>query len=229
MKKILVVAPHPDDETLGCGGTLLKHNDVGDQIYWLVATNMNERHGWTRARVLQRQKEIVKAAKLYGFKKTYKLNLPTTRLDTIPIGDIIGKFSSVFADVKPQIVYIPNRSDVHTDHQIVFKAAYSCTKNFRYPFVEKVLMYETLSETEFSPGLTENSFVPNYFNDITGYFEKKMDIMRIYASEIMVENLPRSVSVIDSLSRVRGARIGKKHAEAFCLLFEYYPEDICLK
>lgn len=223
MKKILIIAPHPDDETLGCGGSLLKHKDADDQIFWLIVTNIDERHGWTQARVQQRQKEISKVAKLYGFNEIFKLDLPTTRLDTIPISDIIENISSVFINVKPQIVYLPNRNDVHTDHQIVFNASYSCTKNFRYPFVERVMMYETLSETEFSPSLTENGFLPNFYNDITDYFESKIDIMRIYASEIMEENLPRSLSVIESFCRVRGARIGKKYAEAFCLLFDYQP------
>ena len=115
---------------------------------------------------------------------------------------------------------MPNHSDVHTDHQITFKAAYSCTKNFRYPFIKKILMYETLSETEFAPTLLENTFIPNVFMDITKYFEKKLKIFRIYKSEVMEEPLPRSLKVIEAFNKYRGSQIGEKYAEAFVLLKE---------
>ncbi|GAH39945.1 unnamed protein product, partial [marine sediment metagenome] len=156
--KILVISPHPDDETLGCGGTILKHKDIGDKIYWLIITNISVKNEWDRDIVEKRQKEIETTAEMYGFEKTFKLDYPTEKLDTIPIQEIIKSISKVILEVKPEIIYLPNRSDVHTDHHITFKAVYSCTKNFRYPFIKKILMYETLSETEFSPALPENAF-----------------------------------------------------------------------
>ena len=91
MKKILFIAPHPDDETLGCGGTILKHIDKGDNVYWLIVTNISEREGWKVEKVFERQKEIEKVSKAYGFAKTYKLDFPTTKLDTIPIEKVIDK------------------------------------------------------------------------------------------------------------------------------------------
>lgn len=220
MKKVLVIAPHPDDETLGCGGTLLKHRANGDQIYWLMVTNVDEKNGWTKERVESRQKEIEMVSQMYGFTKTFKLDFPTTKLDIIPISDIIGEILRVINEIKPEIIYLPNRSDVHTDHQIVFNAAYSCTKNFRFPFIEEILIYETISETEFGAALNENAFIPNVFNDISDYFERKMEIFNVYESEIMSSPLPRSINSIESFNRHRGSRIGKKYAEAFSLLLK---------
>jgi len=218
--KILVVSPHPDDETLGCGGTILKHKDLGDQIYWLIITNIDMENGWDKDIIEKRQKEIETVAKMYDFEKTFKLDYLTAKLDTIPMQEIIESISKVIFEIKPEIIYSPNRSDVHTDHQITFKAVYSCTKNFRYPFIKKVLMYETLSETEFSPALPENAFIPNIFVDITNYFEKKLGIFKIYKSELMKKPLPRSLGSIKALARYRGSQIGVEYAESFVLIRE---------
>ena len=208
--KILVISPHPDDETLGCGGTILKHKDIGDKVYWLIITNIDMKDGWDKDIVEKRQKEIETVAEMHGFEKTFKLDYPTAKLDTIPIQEIIESISKVIFEIKPEVIYLPNRSDVHTDHQITFKAAYSCTKNFRYSFIRKILMYETLSETEFAPALPENTFVPNVFVDITNYFEKKLEIFKAYKSEVMGESLPRSLEVIEAFDKCRGSQIGKK-------------------
>ena len=218
--KILVISPHPDDETLGCGGTILKHKDIGDKVYWLIITNIDMKDGWDKDIVEKRQKEIETVAEMHGFEKTFKLDYPTAKLDTIPIQEIIESISKVIFEIKPEIIYLPNRSDVHTDHQITFKAAYSCTKNFRYPFIKKILMYETLSETEFAPALPENTFIPNVFVDTTKYFEKKLEIFKIYKSEVMEEPFPRSLDSIKALARYRGSQIGVEYAESFVLIRE---------
>ncbi|RZB29757.1 MAG: hypothetical protein SRB1_02037 [Desulfobacteraceae bacterium Eth-SRB1] len=218
--KVLVVAPHPDDETLGCGGTLLKHKNSGDKIYWMIITNIQVENGWSEEKVQKRQKEIHYVSEMYGFEETFNLNFPTTMLDAIPYNDLIAKMSVVIQEVKPSIVYLPNRSDVHTDHQVTFKSAVSCCKNFRAPFIRKILMYECLSETEFSPPLQNNVFMPNVFVDISSYLEKKLEIMSLYVSEVMEAALPRSLEVIEALARYRGSRIGVKYAESFSLVFE---------
>ena len=218
--KILLISPHPDDETLGCGGTILKHKDKGNKIYWLIVTNIDEKNRWDKDIVKKRQEEIKTVAEMYSFEKTFKLDYPTAKLDTIPIHEIIKSISKVMFEIKPEIIYLPNRSDIHTDHRITFKAVYSCTKNFRSPFIKKILMYETLSETEFAPALPEDAFVPNVFVDITKYFEKKLEIFKIYKSELMKKPLPRSLEVVEAFDKCRGSQIGKKYAEAFILLKE---------
>ena len=220
MKKIVVVAVHPDDETLMCGGTLLKHKNDGDEIYWIIVTSITKEYGWDEKLIDTRQKEIMEVSDMYGFDKTYQLNFPTTRLDEIPRGDIIKSISDVFNEVKPDTIYLPNRSDVHSDHHVAFQAAYACTKNFRFPFIERVLMGETLSETEFSPAMNHNTFTPNVFVDISSFIDQKLEIMKVFASEVMNDPYPRSLSAMQALGHYRGSRIGKENAESFVLLFE---------
>jgi len=220
MKKILFIATHPDDETLGCGGTILKHKKNGDEIYWLIITNISENYGYTKDCVNKREIEINQVAEKFEFNEVFNLNLPTTQLDEIPISQIISKISSVIKQIEPNTIYLNNRSDIHTDHQTVFQSVMSCTKNFRYPFIKRILMYETLSETEFAPALPENCFIPNVFIDISDYFDKKIEIMKLYESEVMLSPMPRSVGTIQNLAALRGSRIGVEYAESFMLLQE---------
>jgi LmbE family N-acetylglucosaminyl deacetylase len=221
LKNVLVIAPHPDDETLGCGGTLLKHKKNKDNIFWLIITNISIKDGWAKHRVIQRQKEIDKVKKLYKFNNYFKLDYPTAKLDQIPRQDLVSKISKTISIVKPNIVYLNNHSDIHTDHQITFEAVMSATKSFRSPSIKKILTYETLSETEFAPSLNGLTFVPNVFNDITPFFSKKIDILKTYKSEIMKDYFPRSLSSVKSLASIRGSKIGVKYAESFCLLHEF--------
>ncbi len=216
--KVLVVAPHPDDETLGCGGTLLKHKSDNDDVYWLIITGMD--NNYSKERKVKREEEIKKVSLSYKFKGSYDLKLPTSHLDMVPISKIVSLISDIVNKVKPDIIYLPNPSDIHTDHGIVFKAAYSCTKNFRFPFIRKILIYETLSETEFSPIFKKNTFIPNVFIDITEFLEKKIEIFKIYETEVMEEFSPRSIETIKALAGYRGRKKKKKYAEAFSLLFE---------
>ncbi len=220
MKKILAVAVHPDDETLGCGGALLKHKNNGDDIYWLIITSIDVENGWEKDKVESRRREIDSVSKMYGFCVTHSLNFPTTRLDTIPMKDLISEISKIIQKVEPDMIYIPNRSDIHTDHQVAFKAIMSCTKAFRYPFIKKILMYECLSETEFSPSLPTDSFIPNVFIDITDFLEEKIKIMNLYRSEMGAFPFPRSAENIRALATYRGATAGVEAAEAFVLLKE---------
>jgi len=220
MSNVLVVAVHPDDETLGCGATLLKHRAQKDKIYWLILTEMRDKDGWDKKKMAARRGEIEKAAKAYEFVQTFQLGFPTTRLDTIPMSELVHAIGEVVKKVQPQVMYLPNRSDIHSDHQIAFQAAVSCTKNFRFPSVKRVLMYETPSETDFAPALPENAFIPNVFVDVTPYLEKKLKIMSIFASEVMRPPYPRSLKVMKALAQVRGSRIGKEYAESFMLIQE---------
>jgi LmbE family N-acetylglucosaminyl deacetylase len=222
MSKVLVLAAHPDDETLGCGGTLLKHKDGGDEIYWLIATSMTAEHGFKKSLIARRDEEIKTVSKMYGFDGVYRLDLPTARLDEISTAEIIAKISNVFDEVKPNIIYFPFRGDVHSDHRIMFDAAYSCTKSFRYPFIKKILMMETISETEFSPSSNEHKFHPNYFVDVTDYLDRQIDIVKCYESEIGNHPFPRSLENIRALGTFRGATAGCLYSESFMMLKEIW-------
>ncbi len=222
MMTILVVSPHPDDETLGCGGTILKHKSAGDDIYWLVMTNITKEMGYDEKRVKKRQEEIDKVAREYRFEKIYRLNYPATRLDTIPLSEMIEKAGNVIREIKPEVLYIPNRNDVHSDHKITFDVLISSTKSFRNSFIKKVLIYETISETEFASPLNSNVFFPNSFSDITKYLDKKIFIMKIYNGELGEHPFPRSIENIKALATFRGATAGVKYAEAFMTLKEIW-------
>jgi len=220
MKRVLVIAVHPDDETLGSGGTLLKHKSSGDELFWLILTSANQSIT-SITKIVELQRIYIQNVALeYGFNQWQQLSFLSTELDKYPIGEIIEKVSGFIQQIKPNIIYFHHHADVHSDHRIGFDAIYSCTKNFRYPYIEKILLYETLSETEFSPAIRNNAFVPNIFNDISPYIYKKLDIMKLYTTEQMEEPLPRAMSTIRALARYRGSRIGVEYAEAFMLLFE---------
>lgn len=217
--KTLVVAPHPDDEVLGVGGTLLRRKAEGVNVAWLIVTDISVQSGWSEAKVKQRADEVKRVSELFGFDEVFTLNFPTTRLDCVPMSDLVAGISEVFKSFEPEEVFVPHPSDVHTDHRMVFDAAASCTKWFRYPSVKRVLAYETLSETDFGLG-TNQGFRPNVFVDIEPFIDDKLRAMDIYASELGVFPFPRSHETIKALAALRGAASGFKAAEAFELLRE---------
>jgi N-acetylglucosamine malate deacetylase 1 len=219
--KTLVVAPHPDDEILGCGGTLFRRKAEGANLGWLIVTGVSEQAGWSAEVVNQRTAEIEKVAELLGFDHVYNLALPSAQLDRLSMSNLVEKFSEVFQEFQPVEVLLPCRSDVHTDHRLVFDAGVACTKWFRYPSVKRVLAYETISETEF--GLDQNaSFYPNYYLDISEYLERKLEAMSVYKSELSDFPFPRSIEAIRALAALRGSTAGFMAAEAFQLLRERY-------
>lgn len=220
--KVLIVSVHPDDETLGCGGTILKHSRNGDELYWMIITETDESIGFSREFIDMRKLQIRRVSREYGFKKVYELKILATRLQSVDLNDFISSVSRVVNEVRPEIIYMNNRSDIHTDHRITAHVLMSCTKSFRYPFIKKILMYECISETEMSPPLPENIFMPNVYSDITDFIDKKLEIMSIYESEVQTPPLPRSLENIKSLARYRGSSCGVNYAEAFMLVREKF-------
>lgn len=222
MNKALVVAVHADDETLGCGGTLLKHKAQGDEIYWLLLTGPTRNHPsqFTDERIEARKEIVGRIRDAYGFDGLEYLELPTQLLHTLDLRDIIKKISEVLKRIQPNVVYTMFANDVHSDHRVAFDAVYSCTKSFRYPFIERLYMMEALSETEFALSVPAKTFTPNVYVDITDFIDRKLEIMQMYPKEVMAEPYPRSLSSIKALARVRGSRAGVMFAEAFQLLYE---------
>jgi len=219
VKKIVVIAPHPDDETLGCGGSLFSHKAESDELFWLIVTGIDEKDGWSAKNVQKRNNEINAVAERYKFNNVFDLNYPTTKIDTTLTSDIIGKIAEVHKKVEPEIIYMPFAYDVHTDHQLIAKAVQSTIKCFRYPFIQKVLMYETLSETDFN-FVVASAFQPNVFVDISDYLSDKIETMKIYASELGEHPFPRSEKALRALATLRGSQSGYEAAEAFQLVYE---------
>ena len=214
-KTVVIISAHPDDETLGAGGTLLKHKSQGDNLYWIIGTQMKKSKQFTEERIILREKEIEKVSKIFGFKRVYQLKYETATLDSNSLTKIIPQISIIFSEIKPNIIYNLNIKDAHSDHRILSEAVFSNTKSFRHPYIQKVLMYECISETEFAPQIDDNLFLPNYFVDISNHIDQKIDTMKIYKSELGDHPFPRSIINIRSLSIIRGAMINVKHAEAF--------------
>lgn len=225
-RKILTVSAHPDDETLGAGGTLLRHKKQGDSINWLIVTNITSEQGFAKERIISRQNEIEEVANLYGIEKTVKLDYPTMSLSSSSLQNLIVDISEVINDIQPKIIYLMNRSDAHSDHRIIFDAVMACSKSFRYPFIREVLMYECISETEFAPALPEKVFQPNCFVDITDEMEEKIKIMKVYSSELGEHPFPRSERNMRALATYRGAMTGVEYAEAFQILKSYRFETL---
>ena len=219
MSKVICIAPHPDDETLGCGGSLLKHKANGDDIYWLIVTGINKDEGWKHSDIKKRDLEINTVEEKYGFTNVFNLRMPTTKIDTLPISDLIIEISNIYKEVEPDIIYMPFENDVHTDHQIIAKTLQSTLKWFRYPHIKKVYIYETISETDFN-FIEHRTFKPNVFVDISNYLNKKIEIMEIYKGEMKEFPFPRSEKSIRALATLRGSQSGFNAAEAFELVYE---------
>jgi len=208
---IMVFSPHPDDETLGAGGYLLKKKDEGNSIGWFNFTNVDIKYGFDEDRVDKRNTEIKNVKEKYGFDYFFNFNLQPSKLDTYGYHFLIVEVSKQIKFFRPDVVLIPFRYDSHSDHKVVYDTVLSCTKTFRYPFIKMVLAMEIISETNYST----YSFNPNYYVDISNYIEKKLEIMNIYKSEMENSPFPRSDEKIRSLASYRGSSINTFYAEAF--------------
>lgn len=217
--RTLIVAPHPDDEVLGTGGTLLRRKAEGAQTAWLIVTSISEQAGWPEAQVQARAAQIERIRALFGFDAVYELGFPAAQLDRVATGELVGALSSAFSDFRPTEVFLPHGADIHSDHRITAEAAASCTKWFRHPSIQRVLAYETLSETDFSLG-SPSHFRPNVFIDVAAYLGRKMEALAVYESELGEFPFPRSVEAVRALAALRGAASGFPAAEAFELLRE---------
>jgi LmbE family N-acetylglucosaminyl deacetylase len=217
---VLCIAPHPDDETLGCGGTLLRHVAEGAAVHWLVMTAMDERQGFSAERIATRAAEIDRVAEAYRFAGVHRAGLPTTRLDTLPMSDLVGAVAAVVREISPRTVYVPYRNDAHSDHAAVFDAAVACCKSFRYPSIRQVLAYETLSETEFGLRPDDPGFRPNLFVDTTAWIDRKIEIMKLFAGELGSFPFPRSEECLRAQAMLRGSQAGVRAAESFMILKE---------
>lgn len=218
---VLAVAVHPDDETLGCGGTLLRHAAGGDALHWLIVTAAQAPE-YTEDQAGEQAKQVEAVRAAYPFATLHWLKFPSTRLDTVPLNELVEAIRRVIEEVRPETVFVPNRSDAHSDHRIVFQASLAALKSFymRSLNVSRLLAYETLSETDAAPPLPENAFLPTVFMDVSATLERKSQIMRLYQSELQAKGLPRSLSALRALARYRGATVGVEYAEAFMLIRE---------
>lgn len=217
---VLIIAPHPDDETLGCGGTILKLKAQGVSVHWLIVTTIDGVSGFSQERVPIRYAEIESVQNAYHFASTHCCELPAAALDMIAKSSLVGAISSVVQEIQPDTVYVPYRNDAHSDHAAVFDAAVAATKTFRAPFVKSIYVYETLSETDFGLRTDDPGFKPNLYEDVSEYMDQKIDVMRLFKGEMGTFPFPRSEECLRALATLRGAQANVTAAEAFMVLKE---------
>lgn len=218
-KNIIIIAPHPDDETLGCGGTILRYLEQKQNLFWVIITKVKINNAYDKYFVKKRKDQIKKVKKEYNFKKIFQLNIEPSAINKSNSLQIIKKIKKIFNEVKPNIIFSPYENDVHTDHQILSTAIQSNIKWFRQSNLNEVFLYETLSETNFNR-FSKDTFRPNTYINISKFINKKMSIMKIYKSEIKKHPFPRSLKAIKSLAVLRGSESGFNAAEAFISIYK---------
>lgn len=215
--KVLVIAPHMDDEVLGCGGTISKHIESGDALFVCFIAHRIYNHKFDREKNEVEKKHANKAKGILGYEEAVFFELNDERLDAC-IQDTLIPLEKYSLKIKPDIVYLPFRGDNHQDHRAVFDAARVALRPSATPFIKRIYMYEVPSSTEQSPPLIENVFMPNYYVNISKYIEKKIEAFKSYETEKRDYPHPRSDEALRVLAQKRGVEIGFKYAEAFVIL-----------
>lgn len=223
MSKILVIAPHADDEVLGCGALIGKLSAEGKDVYVLVCTNahVGAPELFSKESIDRVRGEALEAHKMLGVKKTYFLELPAPALDIYPSYKISNQIYRILNDINPDTVFIPHRGDSHKDHRMIHEAAMVVVRPRGNYCVKNVYAYETLSETEWGEPIQSDFFIPNkYVSFSVEEFEKKLKAMGCFKSQLAPFPASRSLEAIEALGKYRGACISKLRAEAFEVLRE---------
>lgn len=217
IKNILILAPHPDDEILGCGATIKKLSKEGNPIFVLVASRGSKRL-YDQTKVEAVRKEALEAHALLGVKKTFFLDFPAPELDTVPLADISRDISKVLSEYKINVLYLPHRGDIHNDHQVIFNAGLVAARPVGDYSVKEIYAYETLSETEWAAPFADDAFIPACFVNVEETLDAKMEAMKCFKSQLREFPNPRSVETIEALAKFRGSTVGFKAAEAFMVI-----------
>jgi LmbE family N-acetylglucosaminyl deacetylase len=213
---VLVIAPHPDDEILGVGGTMRKFVTEGNDVYVCIVTKGHSTM-YDDARINLVKNEALLAHKVIGVKKTYFLDLPAVFLDVEPKNRINMEISKVILETKPDIVFIPHFGDMHLDHGVVSRASMVALRPLNHKVTE-IYSYETLSETEWNLPHSSNSFIPNTYINVSHFIDYKIEAMKCFKSQLYEFPHPRSIDAIRFLAKTRGSTILVDCAEAFCLI-----------
>lgn len=208
---ILIIAPHPDDEVLGCGGTIAKYAARGDCVSVCYVTSAYSPE-WSEEYLRKKEIEIQRSNDILGISKRFDLTYPTVKLDTIPQKELNASLLDVVMEVRPECVLIPHRGDLNMDHRIVHDASLVALRPVNHRS-SRILSYETLSETEWGPKTA--SFESRYYVDISDTITTKIEAMDAFTTEIKNMPHPRSREGILTLAQKRGSEILVEFAEAF--------------
>lgn len=215
-KKILVISAHPDDETLGCGGYILKYNKKFDFYSAFFCNGVSSRkiqNSKINNLIKRRKNAFVKASKMLGIKKFYGFDYPDNQLDKVPLLEIIKKIEELIKIIKPAKIFTHSDLDLNIDHKIISKAVITATRPINKVVVNEVLFFEILSSSEWS--FNENKFSPNLYTDISDQIKRKISVFKCYKDELRKFPHPRSIEGIKILSQYRGMESGTKYAESF--------------
>lgn len=217
-KTILIACAHPDDEILGCGGTIARLVSEGYKAFTLILGEGLTSRDEIRDRVKRKnefeelKRQSLEANKVLGVKEVFTYEFPDNRFDTVPLLDIIKVVESIKKKVRPEIIYTHYAGDLNIDHQITYKAVITATRPLPEETVKEIYSFELISSTEWNYPLT---FSPDVFFDISNTLEYKLKAMQIYKSELRSYPHPRSLEGIKLNANYWGMRTGLQYAEAF--------------
>jgi N-acetylglucosamine malate deacetylase 1 len=216
-KNILVVAPHPDDEVLGCGGVIAKYANLGLKVYVLIVTRGTPKL-YSSDKIDNIRREAQSAHRILGVAETVFLDFPAPELDIISLAEISREISEVIKRYNITDLYIPHRGDIHGDHRVVFNACLVAARPVGIYSIKSIFAYETLSETEWAPPFGDDAFIPTKFVDVSATFSKKLEAMNCFKSQLRQFPNPRSIETLTALSKFRGSTVGFLNAEAFMII-----------
>lgn len=216
--RVLVVSPHMDDETFGAGGTMCRYAEAGDAVYWLNLANTKTEYGYPEELVNRRESQRLKVANALGIREAIDLKLRPAALAEYSDAEVISKIAEIVRKIEPEGMITVFPGDIHSDHAETFKWVKALSKSFRIPSLKRFMLMKVVSETDFS--LMSRPFIPNYYVDISAFLGKKLEILKIYDSELGKHPFPRSLENVTALATSRGAVAGTTYAEAFMMLRE---------
>jgi LmbE family N-acetylglucosaminyl deacetylase len=221
---VLVVAAHPDDEMLGCGGALARHSSEGDEVSILILAEGVTSRDETRD-VASRVDELMElkrasreAAAIVGAGTPQFGGLPDNRLDTVPLLEVAKLVETAVSEFSPHVVYTHHGGDLNVDHRITHQAVMTACRPIEHSGVRNVYAFEVASSTEWSVPTVGSPFIPNHFVDIDTFLDVKVRALRCYEAEMRPFPHPRSYAHVENLARVRGASSGLKAAEGFMVM-----------
>lgn len=215
----LVLAPHPDDEVLGCGGVIARLTAAGKAVDVAIATR-GMAPAFPPEQVAQVLAEAKEAHQSLGVRKTHFLDFPAAALDRVPQAELNAGVRKVVLEVQPDTIFVPFVGDIHVDHQLVFNAAMVASRPAGGFRPCRILAYETLSETNWSAPYLSPPFTPNVFLSIDGFLDRKIAAFEKFASQCKAFPNERSVRALTALAELRGACVHVPAAEAFVLVRE---------
>ncbi len=220
--RILVVAAHPDDEVLGCGGTIARHADEGDEVQVLFLTDgVGARGISSSGPACQARKSAAHAAAAtLGIGEVQFLGLPDNRLDSVNLLDVVKPIEHIVQEFRPSVIYTHHGGDLNVDHRISHEAVLTACRPQPGASVSRILFFETPSSTEWADPSIGPAFRPTCFVGIAEQMSRKTAALRLYEEEMRPFPHARSLEAIEALARTRGCAAGLPAAEAFVILRE---------